>query len=166
MRLTDLTFEDCQNVREWRNQDIAAYRTPFFLTDSMQEDFYHNVVSDRTGPHRYMAVDYHNSLVGMVGLVNIQWGNRNAEISIVIDPKKRRTGAGRKCLELLLDWGFNVMGLENIYGECYSCSPFKLFWFDIIKEYGLYNTILPGRKFYHGLYHDSIYFNFNKGDIK
>ena len=166
MRLTALTLEDCEQVRKWRNEDISAYRTPYFLTESMQEDFYYDAASNRCGMSRYMSVYYHNNLIGMVGLVGIEWENRHAELSIVVNPDKRRSGNGKAALMLLLDWGFNVLGLENIYGECYQCSPFKLFWLTLIKEYGIYNTILPGRKFHHGLYHDSIYFNFNKEDIK
>ena len=166
MRLTDLTLEDCDLAREWRNKDISAYRTPYFLTGFMQDNFYHEVVSDRNSKHRYMAVDYHDTLMAMIGLCNIEWENKNAEISIVVNPKKRRTGTGRESLLLLLNWGFNELGLENIYGEYYQSSPNRLFWINIIKEYGIYNTVLPMRKFHDGKLYDSIYFNFNKGDLK
>ncbi len=54
-------------------------------------------------------------------------------------------------------------GLENIFGECYSCSTHVKFWEKMIDEFdGSEIAILPNRKYYNGKYYNSMYFNFNK----
>lgn len=167
MILGALTKDECEMLRKWRNTDIDAYRTPFLLTAEMQEDFHREVICSRTAPHRYWAVrtPLDMALVGAVGLVNISWENRHAEISIVVNPEKRSMGYGEKALKLLLEEGFFSVGMENIYGECYKSSKSYTFWCEMVKKYNLYSTILPARKFCAGVYWDSLYFNFNKGSI-
>jgi len=96
----------------------------------------------------------------MVGLVNISFENRNAEISIVIDPDARKRGYGKQALELLLQEGFNRLNLDNIYGESYTCNPSIDFWINICKEKTVDFVELQNRKYVDGKYHNSIYFNF------
>jgi RimJ/RimL family protein N-acetyltransferase len=175
MYLTALTENQCERVRQWRNQDISMYRTPFYLTTEMQSDFYNNVVCNRNSEHRYYAVfiECDGSLsikgdfvfIGMIGLINISLENRNAEISIVLDPELRGKGYGKKALQLLLDEGFNKINLDNIYGECYECNPAIGFWQKMIEDYNCRMSHLFSRKFYNGIYYDSIYFNFNRSMI-
>jgi RimJ/RimL family protein N-acetyltransferase len=172
MYLTALTENMVEQVRQWRNQDISMYRTPFYLTTEMQSDFYKQVVCNRQSEHRYYAVfiECDGSLsikgdfvfIGMIGLINISLENRNAEISIVLDPELRGKGYGKKVFQLLLDEGFNKVNLDNIYGECYWCSPALDFWRKVCEDYKVKLQVLPQRKFYNGKYFDSIYFNFNK----
>lgn len=163
MYLKDVTSEMVELVRQWRNVDISMYRTPFYLTEEMQQDFYKNVICNRNSKHRYYAMMLSESeFVGMIGLVNISLENRNAEISIVIDPELRGKDYGNKGIELLLDTGFNQVNLDNIYGECYKCNQAVNFWEKIIKKYNCQTAILPERKYFNGEYYDSIYFNFKK----
>ena len=166
MRLQAVTEQDVEQARLWRNENLVPYRTPFFLTEEMQKEFYLNVVCNRKADHRYYSVYDGDKFIALIGLVNISWENRNAEISIVVNPKFKHHGYGRKSLRLLLSQGFNSLNLENIYGESYSCNADIEFWIKTIKEYDLKYTSLPARKFANGSYHDSIYFNFNRGNLK
>lgn len=165
--LEALTKDDCEMLRRWRNIDIHAYRTPFLLTAEMQENFYLEVICDRTSPHRYWAVrtPLDMALVAVVGLTNISWENRHAEISIVVDPNKRKMGYGEKSLKLLLAEGFYQLGLNMIYGECYKCSESYKWWDDIIEKYQLYSTLLPDRKYHWGQFWGAIYFVFKRDTL-
>lgn len=175
MKLTALTKEQCEKVRQWRNLDISMYRTSYYITPEMQENFYHDVICNRKSDHRYYSIvmdcgDHQPDkecfhFVGMIGFVNISLENRNAEISIVIDPDIRHKGIGEKALSLLLHEGFNNLNLENIYGECYCCSPFIDFWKRMIEKHEIKFEVLPYRKYWNGEYHNSIYFNFNKSEF-
>jgi RimJ/RimL family protein N-acetyltransferase len=111
-----------------------------------------------------LAVLKDKEFIGMIGLVDISLENRNAEISIVIDPKKRRKGYGKEALTLLLEYGFNQLNLDNIFGESYLLNPFLDFWYCMIETFNGSDAILKNRKFYNGRYWDSLYFNFNKSD--
>lgn len=172
MQLTCLTKENCEQVRQWRNLDISIYRTAYLITREMQEQFYNDVVCNRKSEHRYWAIMHeiseitNSQFIGMVGLCNISLENRNAEISIVIDPKLRRQGLGIEALNLLLDKGFNELNLENIYAETYMCNPDFKFWDSMTVKYKTRNTILANRKYANGQYWDSLYINFNKNTYK
>lgn len=191
MKLRPLTLSDCEQVRQWRNENLAMLRTPFMLTEEMQAEFYHNVVCNRNANARYWGVieelpdkvnmyaagikepydtfetdTTHIELIGMIGLENISWENRNAEISIILNPDYQRKGYGTQAVDLLLDQGFNYLNLENIYGECYECNPALGFWHKMANKYAdKYNpkpVWLANRKYWQGKYYDSLYVNFEK----
>ncbi len=158
------SIQDVQLVREWRNEDISFLRTPFLLTEQMQKDFYHNVISNRNSDCRFWTVKDvdQGTMIGFAGFVNIEWENRLAEISLIVHPDERGKNYGVLSLQGLLDRGFNQLNLQNIYGECYECSPALGFWEKMIDKFGGTKTILPNRKYWDGKYWNSIYFNFER----
>lgn len=183
VKLGDLNMQQCEEVRQWRNKLEGVLRTPFFLTDKMQQDFYNNVVSNRNSNNRFwgvyvtesldnsFAVDTKtiamrrvNEFIGMIGFVGIEWENRLAEISMIINPQLHSKGIGKKAFSLLLENGFNHLNLNNIYGEVYLCNPAVEFWVKELAKYNGRHTTLPNRKYFEGKYYDSIYFNFNRED--
>ena len=172
-----LNFIDCQTVREWRNKNIETLRTSFLITDKMQENFYDKIVNDRNSKHRYFGI-YKNYvheiedeneeetlkcdckiLIGMGGIINIEWENGLAEISLIIGDEFTGQGYGKQSVKLLLDKAFCEMRLNNVYGECYECNKNIEFWKKIIKYYDCYHTILPNRKFFKNKYYNSLYFS-------
>jgi RimJ/RimL family protein N-acetyltransferase len=162
MKLAPLTENMCETARKWRNEDISFLRTPFFLTEKMQKDFYIDIVCNRDSKHRYYAVMKGMEFVALVGLTNISLENRSAELSLLVDPQLRKNNIGFDALLLLLSEGFKNLNLDNIYGECYDCNPAVKFWIKAIQRLECEKVRLPRRKFYDGKYYDSLYFNFNK----
>lgn len=162
IELTVMTDDRADEVRVWRNELRGVLRTPFLLTAEMQEDFYNNVICNRHSNNRFYAAMKDGEFIGMAGLINIEWENGLAEISIILNPDQRGKGNGQAVIEELLRTGFNELRLENIYGECYCCNPCLNFWLRTIKKYDEYQVILPCRKYLDNKYYDSIYFNFNK----
>ncbi len=173
MKLKALSLTDLEQVRLWRNENLSALRTPFLLTAEQQEAFYLNTICNRQANSQYWGIwgdtqilyaddrpiDGAKELIGMCGLENIQWENRLAEISMILNPDYRGKGYGGKAVALLLDQGFNYLNLENIYGECYFCNPAVEFWKTICKRYGAKCCNIPNRKYWNGQYYDSLYFN-------
>jgi len=233
MKLKELTLENCEQVRQWRNECLEALRTPFPLTKEMQEQFYRDVVCNRDARARYWGVwetkmlddaaiiaqmkannavwqnasaaertrladenlqlgfsmgwtmdsnDIWNKpedtmaneestkcksydyFIGMIGLENIEWENRRAEISIILNPKFRGKGYGEQAVDLLLEQGFFYLNLEIIWGECYTCNPALKFWKNIAKKHTARCADVPYTKFWNYQYYDSFYFAFLKED--
>lgn len=162
MKLKSLTLSDLEQVRQWRNKCPEALRTPFLLTQERQEQFYRDVICVRQKDSRYWGIVVDDVLVGMCGLENIQWENRLAEISIILNPDYQGKGYGEKAVGLLLDQGFNHLNLENIFGECYLCNPAVEFWNKVAQKYNAVCCHLPNRKYWQGKYYDSLYFNIAK----
>lgn len=168
-----LTKQDMEKIREWRNKDIAGARTPYLITAEMQEAFYETVICNRDSHHRYWAICKEGNtiisdsrdigrrlLIGIAGLTNIEWENRRAEISLMINPSDRGQGRGKEALSKLLDKGFYELNLEYIHGEAYKCNKSIGFWIWMAK-YAYYSCTLPNRKYCNGWY-DAVYFDFRR----
>jgi RimJ/RimL family protein N-acetyltransferase len=180
MKLKALSLADLEQVRLWRNGCLESLRTPFLLTQEMQEAFYRDVVCNRQSNARYWGawteepypktvltgnitmqrIGVNSVLVGMCGLENIQWENRLAEISLILDPEYPMYA---DALRLLLSEAFMSLNLENVYTEVYDCSPYRSFWREIIDKYKCDAAILPCRKYWNGRYFNSMYLNVSKG---
>ena len=167
MKLELPTWEDCQQVRLWRNQAMSTLRTSHQLTEEIQRKFYDDVICNPGSPHRYWSViikDQEPSLMGFGGITNIQWENRLGEISLIIAPSLRGKGVGEKAVDLLLDKAFNYMNLQTVCGECYYCNPAIEFWEKIVFKYNGNATTLLNKKYWNGRYWGSRYFSIDRGD--
>lgn len=164
MELRELTREDCEYVRQWRNESLVSLRTPYRLTREMQSDFYDNVICNRDSPHKYWGIcpGIQEYICGMGGITNIQWENSIGEISLIICPKNTGIGYGTKAVDLLLDKAFNFMGLKTVFGECYLCNSAVSFWEKITEKYNGTKAFLPNRKFWDGDFYQSLYFSIDK----
>jgi len=169
MKLEALTLEQCERVRIWRNAEMEVWRTPFMLTEEMQADFYHDRVYDRNSEHRYWAICTGTGIhkfLGMGGITYISWENRIGEITLIIDPEKRKDGLGEKAVDLLLDQAFNHLNLKTVFGECYGANEKGCsFWQSITVKYNGFTTALPNRKYWKGVYENSLYFSIDKDDF-
>lgn len=166
MEFRELTVVDCEKVRQWRNRCMIALRTPFMLTQEMQEDFYKNTVCNRNSKARFWGIwikdKVSSTFIGMCGLENIEWENSCAEISIILNPDLHGKGFGSKAMAILFEKGFSDLGLKTIYGEVYECNPALHFWMNIIEKYNVDTARLPNRKLWKGNYYDSLYFSIDK----
>ena len=158
MELRAPSREDVEQVRLWRNINLAPWRTPHPLTKEMQESFYNNVVCNRDSNHRYWSI-YDKGLIGFGGLTNIEWENGLAEGSLILSTGSRGQGYGSRAVQLLLDEGFGNMGLKTIYGECYECNPAVEFCKKITEQHGGYYTMIPRRKRWQGQLYDALHFS-------
>ena len=161
MKLKPPAIYECQEVREWRNQAMSSLRTSFPLTEEMQDDFFIETVCNRNAPHRYFSI-VDGRLVAFGGITNIEWENGIGEISLIVNPELHRNGIGSDAVKLLLDYAFNTLNLNTVYGECYLCSDAHLFWRSITHQYNAFIALLPARKYWDGQYFDSLYFSVGK----
>jgi len=162
MRLDALTLEQCEQVRLWRNDALYALRTPYPLTAEQQAEFYRNVVCDRNARSRYWAVILADSFVGQAGLENIEWENRRAEISLLIDTQYRGKGIGEQAFELLMEQGFKYMNLDHIWGECYLSNPAIKFWTRLAEKHNAKTVVIPATRFWEGNTVASYHFTFSR----
>lgn len=165
LELGVLTKEDCEQVRQWRNKNLEALRTPYMLTKEMQESFYENVVCNRNSNSRYWGIYSKKEFIGMVGIENIQWENRIGEISLIISPVEQGNGYGKQAVDLVLREAFKNMNLKTVWGECYYCNPAIGFWRKIINKYNAKEAALLNRKYYNGHYWNSLYFSIDRDAV-
>ena len=116
-----LEESDLEQLRDWRNLPEIRSRTreyaPLNLLD--QEKWWESLLDRRT--IMFGICNEHNNLIGVCGLVHIDWKNRNAEFSYYLgDAESRGKGYGRKAAYLLFEYGFNELGLHRIWAEVYA----------------------------------------------
>jgi RimJ/RimL family protein N-acetyltransferase len=161
-----LNIEDVERIRKWRNHEPETLRTPYMLTKEMQKEWYLNTICKRESRTRYFAFYWDGELRGYGGIENILWEVRTGEISILIAKQYQGMGYGKEAIIKILDYGFNNLNLNFIWGECYYCSKAVGFWKHILSPYKPIETNLPNRKYWNGKYYDSYYFQVIKENFK
>lgn len=159
---------DLYEVAGWRNSVPESLRTHGETTEKQQDRFYNSVICQEDSPHKYFSVydDEFNQLIGLVGLTDIDHVNGNAEISLIISPEFKRMGYGKLIVRMILTYAFKTLRLENVYGECYYCNPNIEFWNKVCTHYSANVSRLAQRKYWDGIFWDSLYFTINKKGLK
>ena len=150
-------------VLTWRLGCPEVLRTTSPETEQTQRKFWDTVICNPLSAHRYWSyVDESGDMVAFVGLTAIDHVNRNAEISLIVDPTCRRQGIGTHAVEAVLHKAFYEMGLHSVYGEVYECSPYYDWWARLLTKMNVSAPpiILPDRKFWNGKFYNSRYFVF------
>ena len=67
--------------------------------------------------------DHTENYIGNCGLVSISKSHQKAEIAYFIDKKQWGKGYATEAALLMIEYGFEKLGLERIYGHCMSRNP-------------------------------------------
>jgi len=121
--LAPMEVEDAPIYVQWLNDpEIAVYLNAFSVTIGLereQEFLAQSIKEQRPEFGIRLAAD--DRLIGNCGIVSIDQVNRKAEIGIFIGEQDLLgQGYGREAVMLLLDYGFNILNLNNIYLRPYS----------------------------------------------
>lgn len=77
------------------------------------------------------ATPKHFYTVGCAGLTSIDYVNSRAEFSLYIGPEHQGKNHGKQALKTLIDWGFNYLNLNQIWGETFHGNPAMKTFLDI-----------------------------------
>ncbi len=106
-----------------------------------------------------------DTLVGNVSILNTDTRNRCAEIGIFIGKTQdQNKGYGQDSLKLILDFGFNILNLHNLYLKVYDYNKIAIACYKKVgfKEAGRLreSKIIAGQKF------DTIYMDILDSEFK
>ncbi len=122
--LGPLLKKNLEKYVHWLNDmEVSHYLTiaPINLTMENESEWYEKVVSDRSKIVFSIYDRKKEILIGNVSLENINHLDRSAELGIFIGYKKYwGRGYGSEAIELILDFGFNVLNLNSIFLKVYS----------------------------------------------
>jgi RimJ/RimL family protein N-acetyltransferase len=145
-----------EQLREWRNELKQYFREYRELTQYDQAKWYEEVLTDHT--KAMFEIVEQAELVGCCGLVNIDWKNRSAEISLYVSGNYVDDKIAPAALKDLMAYGFNDCGLHRLWVEVfdYDDKKARLLESAKFKEEG----ILAGTYFKLGKFHDSVIYSF------
>lgn len=128
--IVPLRYEDRFSIMKWRNEQIYHLRQTRPLTEEDQQRYFDNVVAklfDQPKPDQILFSYLEKGVcVGYGGLVHINWIDRNAEISFIMDTKLEKEHFSQhwsNYLTMLKVLSFSDLNLHKIYTYAFDLRP-------------------------------------------
>lgn len=128
--LVPIRYEDRFHIMKWRNEQIYHLRQNCPLTEEDQQHYFDVVVArlfDAPQPDQILFSYMENgTCIGYGGLVHINWLDRNAEISFIMDTKLEAEHFAEhwsNYLTMLKVVAFNDLKLHKIYTYAFDLRP-------------------------------------------
>lgn len=128
--LVPIRFEDRYQIMYWRNEQVYHLRQQKQLGVDDQDRYFNQAVSGlftSESPEQLLFSFLENGiLAGYGGLVHINWADKNAEVSFLMDTKKESTCFEKywlTYLSLLKSIAFNELKLHKIFTYAFDVRP-------------------------------------------
>lgn len=128
--IVPLRYEDRFLIMKWRNEQIYHLRQARPLTEDDQQRYFDNVVSklyDNPKPEQILfSYLKDGACIGYGGLVHINWIDRNAEISFIMDTSLEAAHFAEhwsNYLTMLKEVAFTELNLHKIYTYAFDLRP-------------------------------------------
>ncbi|WP_174612739.1 GNAT family N-acetyltransferase [Virgibacillus ihumii] len=124
LRKMSSTDYDVSIYHKWRNDiEVMQYTNPSLdvFTYADTENFVKSITESHNSKGYMIEEVTTEKPIGITSLINIDFGNRNAECIIDIGDKDYwNKGFGREAFSLLLDFAFNELNLHKVYLRVFS----------------------------------------------
>ena len=134
IQLKKITKSDLKLLIEWRNSNkIFLYNTQYFLLNlKMQMEWFNSLQNDSS--RKMFMILHENVKIGICGLIDIDYKNKNANIAIIIGKTQLHAkGFGTMTLSNLLNYGFKKLGLHRIGAEVIEYNKISIRLFEKSK---------------------------------
>jgi RimJ/RimL family protein N-acetyltransferase len=128
--LVPIRREDRYEIMKWRNEQIYHLRQTKLLTKEEQDKYFDTIIAklfDDENPDQLLfSYLQRNKCIGYGGLVHINWTDKNAEVSFIMDTKLEKEEFHKHWgiyLELLFQIAFEQLKLHKIYTYAFDVRP-------------------------------------------
>ena len=128
--IVPIRYEDRMDIMKWRNEQIYHLRQQNPLKASDQEVYFREVISalfHQEKPEQYLfSYLKGDNCIGYGGLVHINWKDKNAEISFIMETQmegKYFAFHWQKFLSLIEVFGFQELKLHKLYVYAFDLRP-------------------------------------------
>ncbi len=134
-RMVPLRMEDIFQIKQWRNEQIDILRQNALLTDEMQKAYYENVIkpsfSNDKPDQILFSVFKNDQFIGYGGMVHIDWKNKAAELSFLVETTRSKDTETYKAdfaafLTMIKKAAFNDLKFYRIFAETYDIRPLHI----------------------------------------
>jgi RimJ/RimL family protein N-acetyltransferase len=140
--LKPIRHEDRFEIMEWRNEQIYHLRQNEPLTVEKQDIYFNTTVASLFNEERPNQILFSflegNECIGYGGLVHINWIDRNAEVSFIMNTRLEESSFSKnwsmflKCLEQL---AFGELGFHKIFIYAFDLRPHL---YDVLEMNGYF----------------------------
>lgn len=153
--------EDKFKIMKWRNEQIYHLRQTGLLTKANQNEYFKNIIKNQfheTNPNQILFSFLKNDIcIGYGGLVHINWTDKNAEISFIMNTrfeKEQFSQLWSSFLTLLEKVAFEELKFHKIFTYAFDLRPNL---YKVLEECNYYNdAILKEHCFYKNKYIDVV----------
>jgi RimJ/RimL family protein N-acetyltransferase len=128
--IVPIRYEDRLDIMKWRNEQIYHLRQNKPLTIESQENYFNNIIAslfDQEKPNQILFSFLENDkCIGYGGLVHINWIDKNAEISFVMNTQLQKNNFKKYWsiyLGLIENVAFHELLLYKIYTYAFDLRP-------------------------------------------
>ena len=125
-----IRYEDRFQIMKWRNEQMYHLRQTKLLNNESQNKYFSDIIKplfDEITPSQILFSYLKNGIcLGYGGLVHINWVDRNAELSFLIDTSLENTEFDKhytnylKFIEIL---AFEILTLHKVYSYAFDLRP-------------------------------------------
>ena len=137
VNLRALEKEDLEILKIWRNDRRTRIHTREYRLLNMINQYEWFESLHKQNPPSAIMFGIENKkrkLIGVCGLVYIDWKNRHAEISNIISMNKwQKSKEAKNTLELLTNYAFNELNLHRLWVEIFDTIPENVKLFERMK---------------------------------
>ena len=159
--IVPIRYEDSMAIMKWRNEQVYHLRQDKLLTELDQENYFNNIVNklfDQKKPNQLLFSYIKDGLcIGYGGLVHMNWIDKNAEISFVMDTKVEKEYFSRHWetfLKLIEEVAFIELNFHKIFTFAFDLRPHL--YVPIENSGFVKEAILKEHCFFNGIYKDVI----------
>lgn len=167
--IVPIRYEDRFLIMKWRNEQIYHLRQSKPLTKEDQENYFTNIIPklfEQENPGQILFSYLENSkCIGYGGLVHINWPDKNAEISFIMDSSLENKEFHKhwaNFLELIENVAFRELELHKIFTYAFDLRPHLYETIEAkgyIREAELIDHCYFGREFRKVVIHSKIKWN-------
>jgi RimJ/RimL family protein N-acetyltransferase len=129
-KIIPIRYKDRMDILKWRNEQIFHLRQPKPLTIEDQENYFSTTVAkifDQEPPNQLLFSYLENDVcIGYGGLVHINWIDKNAEISFIMNTELEKENFEfhwGTYLGLIQQLAFHELNLHKIYTYAFDLRP-------------------------------------------
>lgn len=162
--IVPIRYEDRLDIMKWRNEQIYHLRQNKPLTTEDQEYYFSNVIAslfEQEKPNQLLFSYLENDkCIGYGGLVHINWIDKNAEISFIIETALEKNHFQEHWiiyLGLIEQLAFEQLGLHKVFIYAFDLRP-HLYSALEIAEYKR-ESVLKEHCFFQGRFIDVVIYS-------
>ena len=136
--IVPIRYEDRMDILKWRNEQVYHLRQDKPLTESDQENYFKRIINklfDQEKPNQILFSYIQDGLcIGYGGLVHINWKDKNAEISFVMNTKLEKEHFSmhwKIFLKLIEQVAFNELNLYKLFTFAFDLRPHL---YEVVEE--------------------------------
>jgi RimJ/RimL family protein N-acetyltransferase len=160
-KIIPIRYEDRSDILKWRNEQIYHLRQDKVLTKESQDNYFRETVAsifEQQKPNQILFSYLKNDkCIGYGGLVRINWIDKNAEISFLINydlEKKQFHFHWSNYLKMIESLAFDELNFHKIYVYAFDLRP-QLY--EVLLDSGYFSdAILKEHCYFNGCYLDVV----------